>query len=155
MLITKRQLIEDAYGEIGLASYIFDLPPGMLERSLRVMDAILAQWNLKGIRIGYPLSSNSDLDEECNIPDTAINAIVLNVAVRIAAGHGKIVQPDQRISAKRAYNALLSGTITTPEIDISALPSGAGNKPGRTYREFMSKKQEDIYVGNDSTLDFE
>jgi hypothetical protein len=157
MIITKRRLIEDAYGEIGLASYFFDLEPGMLERSLRVMDSILAEWNSEGVRIGYPLSSNSDLDEECDIPDVAINAIVQNVALRVASSHGKPIQPSQQVWAKRAYNSLLSWAMSssTPEVDISALPSGAGNKPGRAYREFMPKKQEDLSISNDNTLDFE
>ena len=71
---TKRQFISAAFEEIGLASYVFDLQPEQLESALRRLDAMMADWNAKGIRLGYPLPSSpqdSSLDEETLVPDSA------------------------------------------------------------------------------------
>jgi hypothetical protein len=51
---TKRQFISAAFEEIGLASYVFDLQPEQLQSALRRLDAMMADWNAKGIRLGYP-----------------------------------------------------------------------------------------------------
>jgi len=71
---SKRQFVTAAFEEIGLASYVFDLNPEQMESALRRLDAMMADWNAKGIRLGYPLPSspqNSDLDEQTNVPDSA------------------------------------------------------------------------------------
>ena len=49
---TKREYIEQAFEEIGLASYVFDLTPEQLQSALRKLDAMLAEWNAKGLRLG-------------------------------------------------------------------------------------------------------
>ena len=75
MAYTKRDIVEQAFEEIGLASYVFDLQPQQLESALRRLDAMMATWNAKGIRLGYPLPSSpadSDLDQEVGVPDNAI-----------------------------------------------------------------------------------
>ena len=59
---TKRQFINAALEEIGLASYVFDIQPEELESALRRLDAMMADWNAKGIRIGYPLSSIAKIE---------------------------------------------------------------------------------------------
>lgn len=150
---TKRQLVEDAFAEIGLATYIFDIEPDAIIRATRKMDGILARWNSEGIRIGYPLSSTPDPDDICDIPDVAYNAIVQNLGLSLAPSYGKQVSPDLRIEAGKAYKQLLSFTMVVPEVDISYLPSGAGNKPGRTNQEFMSPTADKVSAGKDSDLD--
>ena len=86
---TKRQLITQAYEEIGLASYVFDLTPEQLESARRRMDAMVAGWNANGARISYPLPSTadgSDLDQQCTIPDYAIEAVFVVVGGGISVG---------------------------------------------------------------------
>lgn len=84
---TKRDIIGQAFDEIGLAGYVFDLQPQQIESALRRLDAMMATWNGKGVRLGYPLptsAGDSDVDQEINVPDVAIEAMTLNLAVRIA-----------------------------------------------------------------------
>jgi hypothetical protein len=45
---TKRDVIGQAFSEIGLASYTFDLLPEQYEGALRCLDAMIAQWENKG-----------------------------------------------------------------------------------------------------------
>lgn len=128
MLITKRQIIEDAYAEVGLAGYIFDIEPGALNRSLRVLDSMMAEWNAKGVKVGYTFGSNSDLDTEVDILDAATNAVTLNLALRIGTSYGKVIQPFQVTQAKNAFKALSSLTADVPETVPSGMIYGAGKK---------------------------
>jgi len=63
---TKRQFITQAFEEIGLAAYVFDLTAEQLDSALRRMDSMVAGWNANGVRIGYPLpGSPEDSDLVC------------------------------------------------------------------------------------------
>jgi hypothetical protein len=50
MSYTKRQYVIAAFEEIGLASYVFDLTNNELLSACKRLDAMMAQWNAKGIR---------------------------------------------------------------------------------------------------------
>ena len=107
---TKKQIIEQAFEEMGLASYIFDLTADQLESALRRLDLMVASWYLKNIRIGYPLPvspENSNIDQEVDTPMQANEALVLNLAVRLAPAYGKAVSPDTKANAKLTYDQLL------------------------------------------------
>jgi hypothetical protein len=158
---TKREIVTNAFEEIGLASYAFDLQPEQLQAGLRRLDNMMATWNSRGLRIGYPLTdspSGSDLDQDSNVTDEAIEAIVGNLAVRIAPMLGKTVSPDTKAAARSAYMALLSRRSTIPEMlnDADAIPAGAGNKYWRvTGDPFLIQEERGLTVGPDATLDFE
>jgi hypothetical protein len=128
---TKRQFVTAALEEIGLASYVFDLQPEQLQSALRRLDALMADWNGKGIRLGYPLPSSpqdSDLDEESNVPDAANEAVILNLAIRLAPSYGKQVAIETKASAKQGYDVLLQRATVPPQQQLpGSLPSGAGN----------------------------
>ena len=128
---SKRQFVEQAFEEIGFASYQFDLDPAQLQSAMRKMDSMLATWNAKGIKIGYPIPSspeNGDLDEETNVPDSANEAIFLNLAIRLAPSLGKVVALETKANAKSAYMALLGNSAIPNEQQVSGLPKGAGSK---------------------------
>jgi len=158
---TKREIINQAFEEIGLAGYVFDLQPQQLEGALRRLDAMMATWNGKGIRLGYPLPSSpadSDLDQETGVPDNAIEAMVLNLAVRLAPGFGKTVSPDTKGNAKRAYNEIVANSAMPIEMQLGSqtIPSGAGNKGWRYYNNpFLREPQDPLTVGSDGILDLE
>jgi len=108
MAYTKRDIVNQAFEEIGLASYVFDLQPQQLESALRRLDNMMATWNGKGIRLGYPLPSSpadSDLDQVTGVPDSALEAMATNLAVRIAPMFGKTVSPDTKTIAKKGLHA--------------------------------------------------
>lgn len=160
MAYTKRQFIADAFAELGMANYVFDLEPEELQRALRRLDSLMAEWNGKGIRIGYPIPASpndSDLDEQTSVPDSANEAIITNLAVRLAPGFGKVVNPATQTAAKSAYNVLLSRAAMPPQMQYAAgLPSGAGHKPimgdGTTY---IDSPVDQLAAGPDSLIDLE
>ncbi|MFJ1518463.1 packaged DNA stabilization gp4 family protein [Acinetobacter sp. ABJ_C1_1] len=130
---TKRQIIEQAYEELGLAAMFFDLQPEQIESARRKMDSMVAGWSTKNIQVGYPLPSeanSSDVDQETNVPDYAVEALYLNLAIKIAPSHGKAVSPETKIAAKAAFNTILQKAVSNPpKMNYSCeLPSGAGNK---------------------------
>ncbi|CAB4168923.1 Tail accessory factor GP4 [uncultured Caudovirales phage] len=129
---TKREFIRQAFEEIGLASYDFDLSPEQWQSALRRLDSMMALWNAKGIRLSYPLPSSyndSDLDEETQVPDSALDAIISGLAIRLSPSFGKIVSPETKALFKNAYDTLLIKAAQPIEMQMPGnLPMGAGNK---------------------------
>ena len=118
MSYTKRQFVEAAFEEIGLAAYTFDLSPQQIEAAMRRLDTMMAEWNAKGIRLSYPLPGSpqdSDLDAETTVPDSANEAIITNLGIRIAPSYGKPVIAETKVAAHMEYNTLPSRQTTPPE----------------------------------------
>lgn len=154
---TKRQFVAQAFEEIGYALYSYDLEPEQLESAMRRMDSMMATWNGKGIRLGYPIPTspeNGDLDQETGVPDSANEAIYTNLALRIAPTVGKIVSPETKASANTAYKLLLSRAAMPNEQQLpSTMPAGAGNKPWRNDNPFLDEPQDPLLAGGDGPID--
>jgi len=152
---TKRQFISAAFEEIGLASYVFDLQPEQLESALRRLDAMMADWNAKGIRLGYPLPSSpqdSSLDEETNVPDSAYEAIICSLGIRLAPSFGKQVMIETKTTAKQGYDILLQRATFPLE---QPMPAGAGNKPWRVYdNPYVRPPYFPVDAGPDGPLEY-
>ncbi len=156
---SKRQFLTAAFTEIGLASYVFDLQPEDLESAIRRLDSMIADWNGKGIRLGYPLPGSpqdSDLDAESQVPDSANEAIITNLAMRLAPSYGKQVSALTLVTAKNAYNTLLSrATLPYEQQMPGTMPSGAGNKPWRVYdNPFLAPPVNPVLTGPEGPLEF-
>lgn len=158
---SKRQIIEQAFAEIGLAAYSFDLQPEQVEDALRRLDNMMALWNSKGIRLGYPLPSSpgaSDPDQQVGVPDEAIEPMVLNLAIRIAPAYGKVMMPETKATASLGYKTLLMNSARPQEMQLDALaiPAGAGNKQWRYDQDpYLPLPSDPLTVGPDNVLDFD
>lgn len=125
-MATKRALLLTAAEEFGITS-AFDISPEEMQSGLTRLDRLAAQWDGKGIRVGYNLGG--DLDSESGIPDTAENCFVQNVAVLWASSFGKVISTDVRTAARQAFNDLYVALGRRPQVPRSpALPIGAGNR---------------------------
>lgn len=156
---TKRQFVTQAFEEIGLASYAFDLSPAQFQSALQRLDTMMAAWNALGIRLGYPLPSNpqdSDLDEQTNVPDSSLEAIYTNLAIKLAPSYGKQVMADTKVTAKESYNTLLSRATAPLEQQLpGTMPSGAGNKPWRVYDDpFLRRPVDPVLSGQDGPIEY-
>jgi hypothetical protein len=156
-MTTKRQLIEAAHAELGLADYVFDLPAEQLQLALRRLDAMMADWNGMGLRLGYAIPGSvegGDLDTEAGVPDRAWEAIVTNLAIRLAPSFGKQVSPETKGSAERGLSMLL-GKVLPPQMSLGRIPAGAGNKPWRWNLDpFLEPKGPVVDVGPDGELEY-
>lgn len=151
---TKRQLIDEAYGELALQGYEFDISPEEQLTALRRLDTMMATWEAKGVRVGYAFPSSpddSDPDQDSGLPDMAVETTYLNLAIRLAAGFGKQLSVDTRRSAREGYDTLLwAAAQPIPQQMPSTLPRGAGNKPwGTTDRPFFNSPNTERLVSND------
>ena len=137
---TKRQIIEQAFEEIGLASYVFDITADQLQSALRRLDLMVASWQARNIQIGYPLPAspeNSNIDEEIQTSLNNNEALVLNLAVRLAPAYGKSLSPDTKATAKLLYDQLLiEAAMPFEQQFVRTLPLGAGFK--RTDQVFVN-----------------
>lgn len=153
---TKKQIIEQAFEEIGLASYIFDITADQLESALRRLDLMVASWQARNIQIGYPLPAspgNSNIDEEIQTSLNNNEALVLNLAVRLAPAYGKSVSPDTKANAKVLYDQLLiEAAMPYEQQFVKTLPLGAGYK--RTDQVFVNSPDLNplIVENNDQML---
>lgn len=156
---TKRQFLDAAFTEIGMANYVFDLQAEDLQTARRRLDSMMAEWNGRGVRLGYPIPASpddDDLDDATGVPDSAIEAIITNFGIRIAPSYGKSVSPDTKTTAKNAYNMLLARATFPCQMQLPAgMPGGAGRKPCYTYDEFLSTPHDTLDAGNDSAIEFE
>jgi hypothetical protein len=158
MSYTKRQFVEEAFAELGMAAYTFDLSPQQLDACLRRLDTMMATWNARGIRLGYPLPSSpqdSDLDTETQVPDSANEAIITSLAIRLAPQYGKTVSLDTRTTAKQAYDTLLARAAFPIEQQFPrSLPMGAGQKPWRYDDPYMPAPTDPVLSGQEGPLEF-
>lgn len=158
---TKRQYIEGALTEIGLADYVFDLSPAELQSALRRLDSMMAQWEVRGIRVSYPSASTpsgSDIDAVTNVPEAANEAIITNLAKRLAPSYGKTVSQETLATARKAIADLTTFTARIPEMQFpSTLPRGAGAKPWRGGFDdpFMPEPSSPLLAGPDSEIEFD
>lgn len=156
---TKREFVTQAFEEVALASYVFDLQPEQLQSALRRLDAMMAAWNAKGIRLGYPLPSSpgsSDLDQETDVPDAANETIYTNLGMRIAGSMGKTVSPETKLAAKTGYDTLLIDAAYPAQQQMpSGMPAGAGHKQWRNNNTpFLDAPSDPLLTGKDGELEF-
>ena len=110
MSYSKRQIVEQAFEELGLATYVFDMTPDQFDSALKRLDAMIAEWCIKGIDLGYPITADpesSELASSSNVPTWASQALISNLALKIAPSYGKSPSPDTKQSAKTGYESLL------------------------------------------------
>lgn len=159
MSYTKREFIDLALEEIGLAGYEFDIQPEQLNLALRKLDNQMAKWNGLGISLGYPLPSspnNSKLNDDTNVPDSANEAVYKNLAIAMAPSFGKTVSAETRQGAREGYLVLLTRAVQPNEFQMPAsVPIGAGNRWRRVYRPFSQTPQDNTVSGPDTTVTFE
>jgi hypothetical protein len=157
---TRRQFVEAAMAEIGLASYSFDLSPDELIFACRRLDAMMADWNGRGIRLGYPLPGSPEstaLDVETAVPDSANMAIVANLALQIAPSYGKQVMQETKITARQGLTTLMARSAIPREMQFpGTMPAGAGNRPwSGDLDPYMRPPVDPLLAGDDGPIDFD
>ena len=133
---TKEDIAKEALAELTLPSYTFDLLPDDVIAIIVRLDMMMSEWDMKGIRLGYPLSDgprDSWAQQPSGIPDSAMFAVLPNLAVRIGEMFGRIPGPTLKATAKATFETLTTQTAKPIAFRWpSTMPFGAGNKPYRT-----------------------
>lgn len=152
---TKGKFVTEAFEELGLADYVFDLSPEQLQSALRKLDAMMATWEARGLPLAYLQpgpTATSALSDDSGVPDRANEAIRTNLALRLAASHGKQTPMELRAIAKQSLSALFAYSALPAERQMqSGMPAGAGHK----HRTFLNPPEDTLSAGPDVDLGVE
>jgi hypothetical protein len=150
---TKEDLIKEAYSELGMADFYYDLDPEQIQSAARKMEAMIAEW---GLRIGYNGSAdpnNIDINADSGLPDSANAAVYMNLAVRLARSVGKQIARELKVDAKQAYEDLVVQKIDIPQKQFTSDTfCGAGNQHILQDTIYMPIDCDQIVAGNDGDL---
>ena len=124
--MTKRELVQAALNELGIAEYEFDVSPEELSSGSARLDSMMSTWSKQGLRLPYDFTGN--YDAESGLPMTAFEAVTTNLAKRLAPSYGKQTPPEVLTTAKSSLNALLSESAAPRDMQLSGIPYGAGHK---------------------------
>ena len=129
---TKKQIIEKAFGKLGIASYAFDTTADEREDALETYNGMMAEWIKMGIVFDpvFPMPTEpggGDIDDETNAPPEANAPMWNNLALRLAPDFGKTPSNQTRADAKSGYS-LLAESIEVPCIQMVGMIRGAGAK---------------------------
>lgn len=134
MSYTRRGLIEGAYAELAIAGWVWDLAPEEMNWANQRLDLMLGTWDGEGLRLGIAIANSEtppDLNEESGCPSWATEAVILNLAVRLAAGKGKALSQQTVMRADSAMRSIRTrSAIPQPLAFPGGVPMGQGN---RTY----------------------
>lgn len=126
-MTTIREVVEDAFEEIGVKTAEVPLTDDELQSGIRRCNDMLTEWDDIGIIFGYTPVLNGD--DTINVERNAIGAVKYNLAIRLAPSFQKVVG--------NALVALASGTmeiLMASNSDLSnvaypdSLPLGSGNQ---------------------------
>lgn len=153
---TKRDIVRQAYEDIGVASYAFDISPEMETAAVRRLDAMMAQWDAKGIRLGYPVSNTSDgssVEQDSNLPSWAIEAVCSNLAMRVGGTIGKQITPVLSKVAHEGWLQVVTQCARPRERRLDVMPAGAGNKTTQSQYFIMPEADDSLQSSGDGTLE--
>lgn len=127
---SKRQILNDAFSEIGMAGYLFDLEPEDLQTALNRLDSFIAQWEADGIYTGYLVVDDPDMidiDSESGIESGLVLPVIKNLAVEMAPAYGKTPAPKTTGDARKGYSiALRTKTVPAKAANVTVTPAGSG-----------------------------
>jgi hypothetical protein len=130
----KRDIIELAFDDCGLAGYEFDRTPEEQSMALRKLNALMLEhpWN----QLGYtqPAYGVGLAEEPSGLPDDTINAVAQYLALRIAPGIGNTLSPEQRSTMARSLMQLQSQYAVIPSMDLTgSTVRGTGTRLSRFW----------------------
>jgi len=126
MTYTKQDVLAQAFEELGLAGYIFDITPDELVSALRRLDSMMSTrpWNILDHTDGLEALTGMEAGGEYR------DAIAYNLAVRLAPQFGKTPPTLTLVEAKKGLGTVAAlWPIPTASMS-SRTPRGAGNRGG-------------------------
>jgi len=104
-MATKGEIVEEAYDTLGVGG---NYESNMIMRGVKNLQRLMLAWEDDGILLGY-VSTGEDASpsDESGIPDYALQAVVLNLAVQLAAVLRMPVDQSVKSMAGRAYKNLI------------------------------------------------
>jgi hypothetical protein len=122
-MTTASEVIAAALGQTLTRAGDIPLESNETEQGLFQLNTMMASWSLA---LGYTIVSS--MSDTITTPDYAIDAIVQNLAVRLAPSFGGLVDADLRENARQTKKDMLRQAVRIgPAKMPSTLPRGTGN----------------------------
>jgi len=127
MAETAGDLIKDALTELTVQANEQTVPAVDLNTGVRYLNRMMAAWDAKQIKIGYTkVDSPNDL---LTVPEGAIEGMVFNLALRLAAQYDMQITPSLAESAREGMETIRIIGVKTGKANFpSTLPIGSGNE---------------------------
>lgn len=122
-MATANQLISSAFSLALSNSADIPLEADEIADGILQLNHMMASWNLP---LGYTVIFHAS--DSVSVPDYAIDAMINNLAVRLAPGFGQVVAPDLRENARQSKKDLMKIAIVIGRSSLpKTLPQGTGN----------------------------
>jgi hypothetical protein len=141
---TKRLVVNMAYDEVRLSVPEFQVDPGELNTALTKLDILMAEWAVSGIYLGYnapAIPGDGNLDDEIGIPNAALHATSLYLALRISPAFGKALSAESKIAMALALSNLRGMTLRIPNMRLprnTPIGQGAQSNLGNFMNPFAT-----------------
>ena len=123
---TKGEIVVAALTEIGIADFEFDVTTAEGLEGVDRLDTLLAYWSSININISY--NFEGAVGDDSGLPISSYEAVIANLAIRLATSYGKQIPQQVLASAKAGLTDLLSESAKPLERQFGILPVGAGHK---------------------------
>lgn len=126
----KREILEMAFDDCGLAGYEFDRTPEEQSMALRKLNALMLELPWSALGYDQPSYGVGQAEGGSGIPDFAVNAVSQYLALRIAPGIGLTLSPEYSKTAARSLVTLQAALATTPTMTLPGnTVRGSGQRP--------------------------
>lgn len=137
---TKQIAVNMAFEEMVLAGYEFDQTSEEQFSLLRRLDALMGEWKMQGLDLGYnfpDVFGQGNLTDAIGVADEAMNAVVLELALRGCVAIGKTLSAESMRAYGSAMIVLRTAYAVIPQRVLQPTTAiGSGNKPWSSWRPF-------------------
>lgn len=141
-------VIGDALRELIVAAPESDIEADEAQTGIRYLNRMMAEWAVRGYNLGY--TEVEDLGDPVTVPNGVSEAIVSNLAIRMAAQYGVSIDPANALIARAeaGLNAVRHLTISVDTAEYpSILPMGSG-----VDGTFFPEQENAVYGESNSAI---
>lgn len=122
---TNNEVIRDALGLIGVVSEAESLTADQAAHGLRVLNDMMADWELDGIEVDY----FPQTDISADFPGDEIACVKYNLAVELAPHYQAAIPDAVAVKATMYYQRKVRDSVRDgmEEADVTHLPMGTGH----------------------------
>lgn len=123
----KRDIIDQAFEELGSAGYEFERTPEEALAALRRLNLFMGEWPWNGLTYYAPPVGHGAPEDFSGLPDSAISAVAYELAQRLAGLWGTELTPGQKRAAALAKAQAIPASVPKALYPRNT-PAGAGNR---------------------------
>ena len=144
MIAFKVDRIASAYSKLRISGLTVEPNQSDLELALGELENMMAEWQSRGMSVGYNFENEPDPNSDLGVPQWAWNAINCNLAVRLIADFNKQVPDALMLQASQSLSSL-AGRCAADRVRQVAYPArqpvGSGTRVFWRWARFYNDSQ--------------